>query len=59
MRLKIRVEVRKSLKRKKKICKKDKSEFVVQYKYERLGYFLLHVWIVISHVEVLQEEIGV
>lgn len=36
MRLKIRLDARRPLKRKKKICKKDKTEVVVQCKYERL-----------------------
>lgn len=39
MRLKIRIDVRKPLKRKKKICRKDKSEVIVQCKYEKLGDF--------------------
>lgn len=39
MRLKIRMDVRKPLKRKKKICKRDGTECVVQCKYERLGDF--------------------
>lgn len=39
MRLKIRLDVRKPLKRKKKIYKKDGTECVVQCKYERLGDF--------------------
>lgn len=37
MRIKISLDVRKPLKRKKKICKRDKSEFVVHCKYEKLG----------------------
>lgn len=37
MRVKIRLDVRKSLKRKKKIKRKNGSEFVVVCKYERLG----------------------
>lgn len=37
MGLKVRVDVHKSLKRKKEIDKKDKSEVIVQCKYERLG----------------------
>lgn len=37
MRLKILVDVRKPLKRKKKICRKNGSECIVQCKYERLG----------------------
>lgn len=39
MRLKIRLDVRKPLKRRKKICKKDKTEIMVNYKYEKLGDF--------------------
>lgn len=37
MRLKISVDVRSPLKRKKKIVGKDKTEFVVQCKYQKLG----------------------
>lgn len=50
MRLRIRVDIRKPLKRKKKICKKDKSEFVVHCKYERLGDFCFTCRLV-SHTE--------
>lgn len=39
MRIRIRVDVRKSLKRKKKTKRKKGSEFVVTSKYERLGDF--------------------
>lgn len=39
MRIRIKLDVRKPIKRKKKITKKDGSEFVVNYKYERLGEF--------------------
>lgn len=39
MRLRVRLDVRKPLKRKKKIVKKDKSEVVVHCKYEKLGDF--------------------
>lgn len=39
MRVRIRLDVRKPLKRKKKIVKKDGSEFTVTCKYERLGEF--------------------
>lgn len=39
MRLRIRVDVRKPLKRKKKICKKDKTEVMVHCKYECLPDF--------------------
>lgn len=37
MRFKTTVDVRKSQKRKKKICRRDKTEFVVNCKYEKLG----------------------
>ncbi|XP_074376886.1 uncharacterized protein LOC141718404 [Apium graveolens] len=50
MRLKIRVDVRKPLKRKKKICKRDKSEVIVHVKYERLGYFCF-TWGLLTHIE--------
>lgn len=39
MRVRIRLDVRKPLKRKKKIVKKDGSEFTVTCKYERIGEF--------------------
>lgn len=39
MRVKIRLDVRLPLKRKKKITNRDGKEFVVQCKYERLGEF--------------------
>ena len=39
MRVRISIDTRKPLKRKKKIVKKDGSEFVVTCKYERLGEF--------------------
>lgn len=39
MRLRIRLDIRKPLKRKKKIVKKDGSEITVSCKYERLGEF--------------------
>lgn len=39
MRIRIRLDVRKPIKRKKKITKRDGSEFVVTCKYERLGEF--------------------
>lgn len=41
MRVKIRLDVRKPLKRKKKIVKKDGTELVVTCKYERLGEFCI------------------
>lgn len=50
MRLRVRVDVGKPLKRKKKICKKDKTEVVVQCKYERLGDFCF-VCGLLSHTE--------
>lgn len=37
MRIRVRLDIRKPLKRRKKICKKDKSEVVVNCKYEKLG----------------------
>ncbi|XP_063942974.1 uncharacterized protein LOC135150542 [Daucus carota subsp. sativus] len=37
MRIRIKVDVRRPLKRKKKICKKDKSDVIVHCKYEKLG----------------------
>lgn len=39
MRIRVRLDVRKPLKRKKKIVRKDGSEFVVSCKYERIGEF--------------------
>lgn len=39
MRVRIKLDVRKPLKRKKKINRRDGSEFVVSCKYERLGDF--------------------
>lgn len=50
MRLRIRVDVRKPLKRKKKIIKKDKSEVVVHCKYENLGEFCF-ICGMLSHTE--------
>lgn len=50
MRLKIRVDARKPLKRKKKICKKDGTECIVHCKYERLGDFCFICGLV-SHTE--------
>lgn len=50
MRLKIRVDVRRPLKRKKKICKKDKTEVIVNCKYERLGDFCF-ICGLLSHTE--------
>lgn len=50
MRLKIRIDVRRPLKRKKKICKKDKSEVMVNYKYEKLGEFCF-ICGLLSHTE--------
>lgn len=39
MRIKIRIDVRKPLKRKKKITRKNGTDFMVTCKYERLGDF--------------------
>lgn len=50
MRLKVRIDVRKPLKRKKKIVKKDKSEVMVVCKYEKLGDFCFICGLV-SHTE--------
>lgn len=50
MRLCIKVDVRNPLKRKKKICRKDKSEVIVQCKYEKLGDFCF-VCGLLSHTE--------
>lgn len=50
MRLKIRMDVRKPLKRKKKICKKDKTEVIVHCKYKKLGDFCF-VCGFLSHTE--------
>lgn len=50
MRVKIRIDVRKPLKRKKKITRKDKSEFIITCKYERLGEFCFSCGLV-SHTE--------
>lgn len=50
MRIKIKVDVRKPLKRKKKIRRKNGSEFTVTCKYERLGDFCF-VCGVVTHTE--------
>ncbi|XP_074378502.1 uncharacterized protein LOC141720045 [Apium graveolens] len=50
MRLRIRVDIRKPLKRRKKICKKDKSEVMVNCKYEKLGDFCF-ICGMLSHTE--------
>lgn len=50
MRVRIKVDVRLPLKRKKKICKKDKSEFIVNCKYEKLGEFCF-ICGLLSHTE--------
>ncbi|KAL8088288.1 hypothetical protein AgCh_038171 [Apium graveolens] len=50
MRLKIRIDVRKPLKRKKKITRKNKTEVVVSSKYERLGEFCFSCGLV-THTE--------
>lgn len=50
MRIKIRLDVRKPLKRKKKIKRRNGSEFVVSCKYERLGDFCFACGLV-THTE--------
>lgn len=50
MRVRIRLDVRKPLRRKKKIVKKDGKEFVVTCKYERLGEFCFSCGMV-SHTD--------
>lgn len=50
MRIKIRIDVRKPLKRKKKITRRDKTEFIVTCKYERLREFYFSCGLV-SHTE--------
>lgn len=50
MRLKIKFDVRRPLKCKKKICKKDGTEFIVHCKYERLGDFCF-VCGLVTHTE--------
>lgn len=50
MRLKIKLDVRKPLKRKKKIKRKNGTEFTVFYKYERLGEFCFACGLM-SHTE--------
>ncbi|XP_074327332.1 uncharacterized protein LOC141665252 [Apium graveolens] len=50
MRIKVCLDVRKPLKRKKKITRKNGSEFVVSCKYERLGEFCFSCGL-ISHTE--------
>ena len=50
MRLRIKVDVRKPLKRRKKIVKKDKSEIMVTCKYEKLGDFCF-ICGLLSHTE--------
>lgn len=50
MRVRIKIDVRKPLKRKKKIIKKDGSEIVVECKYERLGEFCFSCGLV-SHTD--------
>ncbi|XP_074375304.1 uncharacterized protein LOC141717092 [Apium graveolens] len=50
MRIRIRLDVRKPLKRRKKIDKKDGSEFVVTCKYERWGEFCFSCGLV-SHTD--------
>lgn len=50
MRVRINVDVRKSLRRKKKIVKKDGTEIIVNCKYERLGDFFFSCGMV-THTE--------
>lgn len=50
MHIKIKVDLRKPLKRKKKITRKNGSDFLVQCKYERLGDFCFSCGL-ISHTE--------
>lgn len=50
MRLRVRVDVHKPLKRRNKICKKDKSEVFVHCKYERLRDFCFTCGL-LSHTE--------
>lgn len=50
MRVRIKIDVRKPLKRKKKIIKKDGSEIIVECKYERLGEFCFSCGLV-SHTD--------
>lgn len=50
MRLKIKVDVRFPLKRRKKICKRDRSECIVNCKYEKLGDFCFLCGL-LSHTE--------
>ncbi|XP_074346817.1 uncharacterized protein LOC141685621 [Apium graveolens] len=50
MRIKVRLDVRKSLKRKKKIIKRNGEEIIVSCKYERLGDFCFSCGI-LSHTE--------
>lgn len=50
MRIKIRVDVKRPLKRKKKIKRRNGSEFVVTCKYERLGDFCFACGLV-THTE--------
>ncbi|XP_017256434.1 uncharacterized protein LOC108225991 [Daucus carota subsp. sativus] len=50
MRIQIRIDVRRPLKRRKKIKRKDGSDFTVTCKYERLGYFCF-VCGLVTHTE--------
>lgn len=50
MRIRIKVDIRKPLKRKKKIVRKNASEFIVSCKYERLGDFYFRCGM-LSHTE--------
>lgn len=50
MRVRIQVDVRKPLKRKKKVTRKNAADFIVQCKYERLGDFCFRCGM-LSHTE--------
>ncbi|XP_074361558.1 uncharacterized protein At4g02000-like [Apium graveolens] len=50
MRVRIKIDVHKPLKRKKKIIKKDGSKIIVEYRYERLGEFCFSCGMV-SHTD--------
>lgn len=50
MRIRIRLDVRKALKRKKNITRRNGSEFIVTCKYERLGEFCFSCGL-LSHTE--------
>lgn len=50
MRIRIQVDVRKPLKRKKKVTRKNAANFIVQCKYERIGDFCFRCGM-LSHTE--------